>query len=377
MTAASRHEGERRAERLVAMFLDDRLAAAHQPPGLREAIIEQVASQADKIKSRGQAQIDSLRSASCRRLPDAYLIDEEILENELQTGAAGIRTARALEGIVSDPNSFEHKLAQRLASNALWALQGEASRVPRPPTRASALEWSLPPIPWLESTTDWPPPGAAALEGVRQLSGADGLPVRVAEAPYAEWVQLGMIERQDTFASSHPAVPARSLFVMTGLEVCDDPPPANSAALSTGPPNLWATGSNQLVPRIDAAHARTVLSTSQGPLAALADYENQRGEPHRHRGAGLQHFTLVPRAEIVALLGLQPEMPPLQHVLIDENGPALVGRQWRGFLIHDGSFDPLEPAVHGADLLLRPDIFAILEDAVGPDRVALGVTVRT
>lgn len=375
MTPATPPEGEGRAERLVDMFLGQRLESADEPPGLREAVIERVASQADTIRRRGQAQVDRLRSASSRRMPAAYLVDEEILENELQTSAAGIRTARALEGILSDPRRFERKLANRLAPNAQWALRCEASRVPRPPTRASALKWSLPPIPWLESTDAWPPPGAAALDGVRQLRGADGQPVRVAEAPYAGWVQLGLVERQGTLASSHPAIPARNLLVATGFEAYGGLPPANSMALSSSPPNLWATGCDQLAPRIDAEHAQRVLSTAEGPLGALVNYEGQSGAPHRYRGIGLQLLTLVPRIEIVALLGLRPEIPALRHVLVDNDGPALIGRQWHGFLIHDGTYDPLEPAIHGADLLLRSDLFSLLENTVGTDRLALGLLV--
>ena len=140
---------EERAEGLVNMFLDDRLQDANEPPGLRKAVIDRIAGRADDIGERGGQQIGHLRSPSSRRIPDAYLADEEVIENELQTAAAGIRTARALEGVLSDPRKFEHDLAQRLAPNARWSLRSEASRVPRPPTRASVLDWSLAPIPWV------------------------------------------------------------------------------------------------------------------------------------------------------------------------------------------------------------------------------------
>ena len=154
---------EERAEGLVNMFLDDRLQDANEPPGLRKAVIDRVSRRADDIGKRGWEQIGHLRSPSSRRIPDAYLADEEVIENELQTAAAGIRTARALEGVLSDPRKFEHNLAQRLAPNARWSLRSEASRVPRPPTRASVLDWSLAPIPWAENETGWPPAGAVAL----------------------------------------------------------------------------------------------------------------------------------------------------------------------------------------------------------------------
>ena len=366
---------EQRAEGLVDMFLDDRLQDANEPPGLRKAVIDGIAGRVDDIEEREAQQIRHLSSPSSRRIPDAYLADEEVIENELQTAAAGIRTARALEGVLSDPRKFEYRLAQRLAPSARWSLRGEASRVPRPPTRASVLDWSLAPIPWVENETGWPPAGAVALDGVRQLTGAEGEPPRVAEEPYAGWVQLGMIERQRTLAERYPAIPARQVLIASGLETCDALPPANSWPLSGGPPYAWAVAYDHLVAGLDADQARTALETTRGPLAAIIDYERQPGAPARDRGTGLHPFALVPRLEIIALLALRPETPPLRHVLIDDNGPALVGRLWRGFLIHDGNYSPLEPAVHGSDLILRPDLYAILESTVGKDRLSLGVTV--
>ncbi|MBG0564875.1 hypothetical protein [Actinoplanes aureus] len=62
-------------------------------------------------------------------------------------------------------------------------------------------------------------------------------------------------------------------------------------------------------------------------------------------------------------------------MLIDDDGVAMVGRQWRGFLVHDGSYSPLEPAVHGTDLLIRPDLYEQLLSAVGAHRLATGVVV--
>jgi hypothetical protein len=372
MTSATPEE---RAEGLVALFLDDRLEHANEPRGLREAIIDRLVGQVDDIGNRFGEQIDHLRSPSARRIPDAYLADEEVVENELQVGAAGIRTARALEGVLSDPRRFERDLAQCLAPNALWALRSEASRVPRPPTRAGVLNWSLIPIPWVENNAEWPPAGAIALADVRQLTGADGELVRISEEPYKGWVQLGMFERQATLATRHPDIAARQILVATGLEACDGPPPVNSMPLSSAAPDPWAVCCDDLAPGLDAERARIALNSTRGPLAALVDYEGQPGAPAHDRGVGLQRFTLVPRIEVVALLGLRPETPALRHVLVDDNGAALVGRQWRGFLIHDGNYSPLEPAIHGADLILRPDLYETLINTAGKDRLALGVTV--
>jgi len=145
--------------------------------------------------------------------------------------------------------------------------------------------------------------------------------------------------------------------------------------LSGGPPNAWAVTYDHLMAGLDSEQARAALNTTPGPLAAIIDYEFQPGAPARDRGTGLHPIVLVPRLEVIAILALRPETPALRHVLIDGNGPALVGRMWHGFLIHDGNYSPLEPAVHGTDLLLRPDLYDILESTVGKDRLSLGVTV--
>jgi hypothetical protein len=150
-------------------------------------------------------------------------------------------------------------------------------------------------------------------------------------------VQLGMFERQGTLATRYPAIPARQVLIATGLETCDGPPPVDSLPLSSGPTNAWAEAHDHLVAGLDAEQARTTLETTQGPLAVIIDYELQPGAPARDRGTGLQPFALVPRLEVIALLALRPETPALRHVLIDDNGPALAGRLWRGFLIHDGN----------------------------------------
>jgi hypothetical protein len=368
---------QERAEGLVKLFLDDRLEDANEPPGLREAIVDRMARLTDDIGKRCGEQIDQLRSPSTSRIPDAYFNDEEVVENELQVAAAGIRTARALEGITTgDPRRFEQLLAQRLAPTARWAVRSEASRVPRPAARPPALQWSLVPIPWLENDAEWPPEGAVALDGRRQLTGTDGEPVRVAEDPYRGWVQLAMFERQGTLATTYPNAPARQVLIATGLEACDGPPPPQSLPLSSAPPDAWAITYDHLVEDLDPERAATALKTTRGPLSAIIDYTLQPGAPAPDRGVGLHPVPLIPRLEIIALLGLGPESPALCHMLIDDQGPALVGRLWRGFLIHDGNYSALEPAVQGADLILRPDLHYTLVKTIGKGRLSVGLTVR-
>jgi hypothetical protein len=145
--------------------------------------------------------------------------------------------------------------------------------------------------------------------------------------------------------------------------------------LSSGPPTPWTVPYDRLAVGLDEDIAELALSKTQGPMAGIIDYRVQRGAPNRQRGAGRHPFPLVPRLEIVALLGLRPEDPAVRHCLIDDQGPALVGRLWRGFLIHDGNYSALEPAVEGADLIIRPDLYDRLEDVSGKDRIKSGITV--
>lgn len=365
------------AEGLVHLFLERRLADAREPPGVREAVVQSLVDQVETIKQRTSEQIGQLRSPSSQSIPDAYFNDEEEPENALQHAVAGIRAARAREGFLApDARRFEAGYAFALAPSARWAVIDESSRVPRPATRHPLLAGSLPPIPWQDDANEWPPPTAVNLEQKRSFTGPDAEPIRVAEKPYNNWVQLGMFERQATLASTYPEQPSRQLLISSGLEVPDDSLSNDSMPVGTSPPNIWLTTYDHLLPGIDHASAAELLDEFQGPLTTMASYRGQRAAPHRGRGAGLHPFTLVPRVELVAFLGLRPESPTVRHCLIDDKGPALVGRNWRGFLIHDGGYTPLEPSVYGADLIIRPDLYERLKDALDKSRIQSGIAVR-
>lgn len=365
------------AKGLVHLFLDERLADSNEPPGVREAVIQSLVDQVETIKHRSSEQIGQLRSPSSQSIPDAYFNDEEVSENTLQQTAAGIRAARAREGfLTADARRFEAGYAFPLAPSARWALLEEASRVPRPATRHHRLARSLTPIPWQDSEDEWPPPTAVDLERTRRLVGQDAEPVGVAEKPYSGWVQLGMFEQQATFATTYPEQPSRQLLISTGLEISDPSISIDSMPVGTSPPNIWLTTYDHLLPGIDHASAAEILEDLQGPLATMANYRDQRSAPHRGRGVGLHPFSLVPRLELVAFLDLRPESPTVRHCLVDGQGPAVVGRNWRGFLIHDGSYTPLTPAIHGTDLIIRPDLYERVEDTLDKNRIQSGITVR-
>lgn len=375
MTSASPRE---RAEWLVNLILGERLADAREPPGVREAVIREAIVQSKTIEQRLKEQMRELRSPSSTRVPDAYFADEEDLENALQHAAAGIRSALAREGfLTADARWHEAGYASLLAQSARWAILEESSRVPRPPTRHRPLAPSLAPIPWQNDEDEWPPPVALELAQTRSLTGKNAEPVRVEEAPYADWVQLGLFEQQATLSSTHPKRSSRALLISTGLEVSDSPVPADSMPAGTGPPNIWLATYDYLLPGIEEASAGQILKRLQGPLTGMVSYQGLRGAPDRRRGVGVQPYALVPRAELVAFLDLRPESPSVRHCLVDgQRRPALVGRSWRGFLVHDGGYSPLVPAVQGSDLIVRPDLYERIEAAIGKNRIRSGIAVH-
>lgn len=373
----SSQEDLERAESMVAMAAGDRLELAEEPPGVRLATIDGVLTRLDSITARMRGQFEHLRTSNSRRIPDAYFADEQEVENELQKVGAGLRTAMAVGGIFSDPFEIERRVAANLTPTGVWARLSEASRFPRPATRPAILDWSLQPVPWLDDKgSRWPPAATEALAEVRQLVGDEAERVRVRELPFADWVQLGFVERQRTFATRYPKNPGRQILLISGLEVSDESLPANSGPLSELPPDLWLYPHAEIVSGLDQSAAHAVVADKGGPLAGLVSYGQTRGAPSEHRGLGLHQFSLTPRLDIVALLGLRPERPAIRHVLVDDDGLGIVCRQWRSYLIHNGDHGPLEPSVIGADLIIRPDLFDTIEATIGASRVALGLVVR-
>jgi hypothetical protein len=280
-----------------------------------------------------------------------------------------------MAGEMVEPIPFEREVTQALAPTAAWAIRSEAARVPRPPTRPTNLNWSLPPVPWVETEdVPWPPPEAAALTGRHQLGNTAS--ARCAEPPYDDWVQIGLMERQNTFESRYPKQFSRQMLLAAGLETSDGQPTTTELPFADSRPTIWSRPHTELLPSLDPERAREILATTGGPLCSLLSFTDEPGAPKPSRGAGLHPFLLGPRIELVTLLGLRPETPTLRLSLMDGNGPALVCRQWRSFLIHDGNYEPLEPAVHGADLLLRPDLYLKLLATIDPARVRLGISLN-
>lgn len=251
------HDPIERAQLLVNEILAARLDEMEEYPRLLEEVVGGVANRIDVISERVKQQFEHLRSPSSKRVPDAYFADEEAAEDELQTAAAGVRTTLASMGVIGDPVAVEEQIAQgltlTLTLTSTWSLRDEASRVPRPATRAEDIRWSLEPVPWLgNEAAHWPPREAVALEKVRDITTTPSGRVPVEEEPYRGWVQVALFERMRTLAIDYSAAPRRNLMVVTGLEA-GAPVSTSSLPLSVCPPDLWVRPYGGLVSGLDAS----------------------------------------------------------------------------------------------------------------------------
>jgi len=368
------------ASSLVDEHLGPRLEAAGNPAGLREAAVDLAAAAfAGDADGLMRAQLRHLLHPSSSRLPDAYLADEAVAEDVLQRAAAGLRSALARAGTLVDARSFERAAAARLRDDPRLAVRAELARVPRPLTRPKPLRWSIEPAPWAggrgPDDDPWPPAGVDAVAAMRCLPDGAAALARVDDGPRAGWTQIGMIERHQTPVRRYPDRPARQVLIAVGLEVTDTEPPADSLPFAWSPWQLWTLPWRRLDPTGDADTVAHQLATGTWPAVALTD--GGWTDPNYERtGLGSPPYVLAPVLAVVAALELEPTRGVCGFSLSDGDGPGLVCRQWRGHLVHDGNYQPLTPAVEGADLLVRPDLFARLRDTAGDARIHTGFSVN-
>ncbi|MFE4334456.1 hypothetical protein ACFRQM_35150 [Streptomyces sp. NPDC056831] len=371
------------ATHLVDHYLGARLDAAGSPAGLREAVIDLVVEALpDHIETLMSTQLELLTNGRRSQLPDAYLADHAAAEDALQHAAAGLRGAFAQAGHLGNAQHFERGAAARLRDDPRAALRAELARVPRPLTRPEALMWSLDPAPWFsdshQADKPWPPHGFASVAGLRSLPGGAVAFARVDDGPHAGWVQIGLFERQRTPARRYPDQPARQLQIVVGLEALNEDPPPGTLPASRAPWQLWASPWRRLGLGLTTESAAEHISTTNHVLTALTDAGTTGliDAPRTLSGLGLPPYILAPAASVVATLGLEPTEGICGFSLSDASGEALICRQWHGHLVHDGNYEPLVPAVAGADLLIRPDLFTRLHDTIGAARCRAGVNVH-
>ncbi|MFF7591090.1 hypothetical protein ACFZCK_26750 [Kitasatospora purpeofusca] len=367
---------------LVDHYLGVRLDAAGSPAGLREAVIDLVTDAfVENIEHLMTAQLDLLAERRSQ-MPDAYLADQAAAEDALQQAAAGLRAALAQTGRLGNAQAFERGAAARLRDDPQTALRAELARVPRPLTRPEALRWTLEPVPWFSNSPQeqrpWPPPGLALLASLRSLPQNASAFARVADGPHTGWVQIGLAERQRTPAQRYPDQPACQMSLIVALEASDDGPPPDTLPISQLPWQLWTIPWRRLALGLTGAEAAAEhLRARDQPLVGLTDAGSTPiiGTPRPRRGPGVPPYVLAPVAQVIAALDLAPTNGICGFSLSDATGEALVCRQWRGHLVHDGNYEPLLPAVIGADIIIRPDLFTRLCDILGPSRCRAGINI--
>ncbi|GAA1195466.1 hypothetical protein [Pseudonocardia alaniniphila] len=368
--------GKTQAAHLVDGLLGDRLNFAGNLPGLRQAVIALAAGvlETGEYEQLIRGQLSQLRHPSSTAIPDAYLAYEAAAEDALQHAAAGIRMAMAQNGHIGDAQSFERDAARRLGDDPRLAIRAELARVPRPLTRPQPLQWSITPAPWASdprNDTLWPPPGLDATVNLRGLPGGAAALARVEAGPHVGWVQIGLIERQRTPRHRYPERPNRSILIGVGLEIADRERPEGSLPFMSIPWQVWTVPWQHIDATTNAERAAAVLKTNSWAVAALG--ESRLGAT----GLGEPQFLLVPALPLIVTLGLEPTSGVCGFSLSDQHGPAVVGRLWRGHLVHDGSYHPVFPAIDGADLLLRADLLELLLGVIGESRFRVGVVVRS
>ncbi|MER6625429.1 hypothetical protein [Streptomyces sp. NPDC000931] len=369
---------------LVDHYLGLRLDAAGSPAGLRETVIDLVTDAlSEHVEPLMGTQLDLLANGRRGQFPDAYLADQAAAEDALQHAAAGLRAAFAQAGHLSGAQNFERGAAARLRDDPRAALRAELSRVPRPLTRPKELGWSLDPAPWFSDSHQadgpWPPSGFASVAGLRSLPDGAASFARVDDGPHAGWVQIGLFERQRTPTRRYPDQPARQVQVVVGLEAHAGDPPPGTLPVSQAPWKLWTHPWRRLALGLTRAEsAAEHISTTNQALVAVTDVGTTGliDVPRSPSGLGLPPYVLAPAARVVAALDLEPAHGICGFSLSDAIGEALIGRQWHGRFVHDGNYEPLLPAVAGADLLIRPDLFTRLHDTIGPTRCRAGISVH-
>jgi len=373
------------ATHLVDHYLGPRLDAVGSPPGLRETVIDLVTEAIPQhVQALMDAQLDLLTNSSRTLFPDAYLADQAAVEDALQHAAAGLRAALAQAGHLVNARNFEHGMAARLSDDPQAALRAELARVPRPLIRPEPLRWSLDPAPWLSDSHQeekpWPPIGLAEVAGLRSLPGGASVFSRVDDGPHAGWVQIGLVEHHRTPARRYPDQPSRKVLLIVGLEAASDNPPPGTLPVCRGPWQLWIHPWQRSAAGLAArGHAAAEhIGAKDQALVALTDAgtASLAGSARRPTGLGTPPYVLAPAASVVALLGLEPTSGVCGFSLSDTTGEAMICRQWRGHLVHDGNYEPLLPAVAGADLLIRPDLFTRLCDTIGLSRCQAGISVH-
>ena len=351
-------------------------------PRIREAVRKRVESiRKDKeIARRMQVQYRAYGNQAKKSWPDAFLAIDEAVEGAIQRTAAGVRSARLMNGEpVADPVAFENHLAGALLDDPELPLAIERTRQPRP---------AIPPPPLRDDalwrTLQGPSNGSAAAEtdaeatgqdggggllGTAAILGAERVP-SVVGGPFSGWRLVATVERRllarpgwsdkgDDIAKRYRTIELRQ----TGDQHALDLPPVAEGNFLT-----WISVSAPILPVKDWSKSRPVIGLDTTMLAADDGYH----------GLGFQKLLLTPTFWLSAALGLERGT---YFILEDTKGPAVALITWRTEY-ENSDYYLAWPRLHGAGLVVRCDAFEGLVHAsrgqlIYRDYLASSSTFRT
>jgi len=356
---------------LVDAVAGERLSRAEALlPGLGDAVRRRVATEVveEGHKKRLKRRLDAYGGDRIeKRWPDAYLAQEEAVEDALQRAAAGGRAARLAQGLpVSDPVKWEDQLATALLDDPALPVALEATRHPRPdtapPPHRGDPVWSA-----LRARAQGQPTGGAQIEaadlqgglllGTLTVAAAETAPIRNV-GRFRGWRQLAAVEHRTNPPPNRNGDPDLVAVRFRAVELRDSGdfrdltlPPAVPGDLG-----VWTT-------RLPSGVSQSA-PTQSWPIVGY-DPEVVAAGDARH-GLGMQTPLLSPIPWLIVTLGLRPGA---HFVLDDDVGPALALVTWRTEY-ETSAYHLAWPRLRGAAIVIRNDLFDRLLGAI-PGRLKL------
>lgn len=338
-------------EKVVDEIAGFRLSRAEEIlPGLRRAVIRRV-SEARRTKDfseRSSAQFKAFGDDYSGLIRDVFQTLEEVLEDAIQSSAAGVRAARLMEGDLSeDPAQLEDSLALALLDDPIHALAIEATRLPRPdipppPFRGDQLWRSLISHADSERAEETGIETAGITDnvvfGTLSLFGPEKVPT-INGGPYDCWRLISAYERREI---SNPDWHTKAEQIAERYRVIEIRHSGDNAALSSPPitigdPNFWNAS-----PVPDEFLNR--YFPSQPVIGRIFP---------KHYGIGNPIAILTPTPWLFAALRVKSGT---HFVLNDDQGIVLALVTWRTEY-ETSDYFLTWPRLCGSGLVVRPEAF--------------------
>lgn len=333
--------------------------SASELPGLEDAVLSIVAAamKTDEFQELMDEQVRSFADVGRKRWPDAYLVNEQTVEQALQAAASGGRAARMVSGQpTSDPAAWEDALGCLLLDEPATPLALEMTRQCRPP------------IPHLD------PPRAEWWTGIRSGAGVvsidlhhDQVNATISLEPAASALRLDggqfddwyLIATYEVRRFNSPDFQSDEILIAERYRIVEFRQGGDTTALHLPP----VTASDLRMWRLNLdSDAVPELAVSQ-PLIGVDRRLRAAGDGRR--GLGVPDAFLTPTPTLVALLGLRPQE---ELGFQDDTGVALGCITWRTDYDVSDYYLPVAKTT-GCGIALRPDLFQRLADELGSSLV--------